>query len=79
MIVSQSLKELKMTMTRFKKLNQKTKMRLALKSKKRSNINVAYLILEGFRVEVNVEEIEMVMVKEVEDKEVHKVEEEEVE
>ena len=68
-----------MTMTRFKKLNQKTKMRLALKSKKRSNINVAYLILEGFRVEVNVEEIEMVMVKEVEDKEVHKVEEEEVE
>ena len=68
-----------MTMTRFKKLNQKTKMRLALKRKKRTNSNVEYLILEDYRVVVHVEVIEKVMAKEEEDKEVHKEAEEEVE
>ena len=68
-----------MTMTRFKKLNQKTKMRLALKRKKRTKSNVEYLILEDYRVVVHVDVIEMVMAKEEEDKEVHKEAEEEVE
>ena len=68
-----------MTMTRFKKLNQKTKMRLALKRKKRTKSNVEYLILEDYRVVVHVDVIEMVMAKEEEDKEAHKEAEEEVE